>query len=298
MSSNANGPQLNGLYELALPSEGVTQNGKPVNDPQVQHGSMVWAFRSACSDTGCVATGSLLKDKPPAPPAQQMVFDFVGGRWLGVAEMNSSCKDPQSGQSRDAPVWMSFSLEPHENGTLTGTAQNVGLDACRGIIERPVTATRKANIPAAVTVNDPAKESPPVTSPAQSFRGRYSMTYAGEDEPASTWMADTLCVRSGDKCVTLLNVTPNPSSGSAPYTDEIAFANGQWTQVLPLGQQPCSPGSGGPTTNTTRFIDFALPPQPVPNPIPVLSVNQRVERTGDACPGTFTTTASLNRTGD
>jgi hypothetical protein len=297
MSTPDPGPQLQGLYELAFSADGATQDGMPLKDTRVER-SAIWAFRSQCSDAGCVATASMLRDQPPAPPAQQMVFDFVDGQWVAVAQATShTCKDA-SGKTRTADLWTVFSLKPSEDENLTGSAQTVAVDACKGIVQLPVTATRKGDTPESVTVADPASQPPRVVSAAQSFHGRYSMTSTHLARPMSTWMVSTHCLRSGDRCVTLVDVIPDPAKGGRPYTDELFFMNGQWTQTITMGRQPCGPEPSRTSDSARRSTEFVLPPPPVPNPLTSLTLKHRLELIGGRCPATVSTTSTLQRIGD
>jgi hypothetical protein len=292
------GPRLDGVYELAFSTDGATQDGMPLKDPRAER-SAIWAFRSACSESGCVATASMLKDKPPAPPAQQMVFDFVDGQWLGVAQPAShTCSDPSSGKTRSADIWTVISLKPSEGETLTGSAQTVAVDACKGIVELPVVATRKADTPDGVTVADPSAQPRRVDSPAESFRGRYSMTVTDQPQLASTWKVSTFCLRSGDRCVTLAHVTPEAANGGKSYTDVLSFTNGQWAQAVTMDRQPCGRELNTTSDSARRFVEAALPPPPVPDPIRSLTLNHRLEMIGGGCPGTVSTTSTLQRIGE
>jgi hypothetical protein len=292
-------PQLDGLYEVQFTPDGATQDGMPLNDPRANR-SALWAFRSSCSDRGCVATASVLREKPPAPPVQQMVFDFIDGRWVAVTQpATHTCADGQPpGTTRTADVWSVISLKPTDDENLTGSSETIALDACKGIVHLPVTATRKAATPDGVTVADPNTQPPRVVSSAQALRGRYSMTFSGQPQPTSTWTVSTYCLRSGDRCVTLIHATPSDANGAKPYADELAFADGQWTQTITVKPQPCRSEPGRTSESARRIVTAKLPPPPVPDPLPELTLNHRMETIGGRCAGSVETTSTLNRIGD
>ncbi|WNG92378.1 hypothetical protein [Mycobacterium sp. ITM-2016-00318] len=247
-----------------------------------------------------MATGSLLKDRT-SPPAQQMVFDFVDGRWLGVSDTNSTtCEVKSTGESKTAQVWFVISLKPHQDGTLSGTAYNIVTDACRTVLQWQITATRRGENPEGVTIADPTSQPPLVSSPAQSFRGRYVAAFKDQPhQPTGTWTPNNHCLRTGERCVTLVDIAPDPSTGKVPYIDEFVYVDGQWTGIKPGGgPQPCGEGTSEKSSGATGSVKFALPPPPVPDPIQSLTLAYSLERVGGDCPGTAERTSILNRIGD
>jgi serine/threonine-protein kinase len=292
-------PSLDGLYELAFAAEGAMANGKPWQDPNAPF-TTTWAFRTVCPETGCVATASkLVPYDLNATPVEQWDFDFVDGHWLGVMEIPAqSCTDPATGETKSATFWLALLLEPRPDGSLSGTAHNIGTDACLGVRQWPVTATRKQNIPDGVKIADPGAQPPRVTSPAKGFHSHYALTPGAAPKPTATWSTNTVCLRTGERCATLVDATPEPGMGGESDTYALVFADGRWAQAIPLGPQPCAEGSADSSASAIRSVNIALPPPPVPDPITSLSVETRFEKTGGACPGTTVETGTLQRISD
>lgn len=292
-------PQLDGLYQLAFAADGAMANGKPWRDPQAPF-TTTWAFRSNCSESGCVATASkLVPYDLSARPVEQWVFDFIGGRWLGVMEIpGQSCTDPVTGETKSATFWLTLALEQGPDRSLSGTGHNIGTDACLGVRQWPITATRERDVPADTSVADPAAQRPRVVSAAAGLRSRYTLTPTAAPKPTATWSTNTACLRTGERCVTLVDATPEAGFGGEPESYALTFADGRWIQSVPLGPQSCRDGSPEVSASAIRSLTIPLPPPPQPDPIPSLTVETRFEKTGGSCPGATVDAAKLQSVSD
>jgi serine/threonine-protein kinase len=251
-----------------------------------------WVTRSSCADTGCITTATEVAPpdaEDPRPP--KMVFDMVDGHWVSVREVPSQCMTPK-GEPIDVQGWQTYTLEPRPDGTLVGTYANrssVG-GACHNSTQS-VTVTRTGDADADVEVGDPTAEEPRASSPGAALWGDYVLTQTnpqtGEMYPPTTYSGNTRCVRSGEHCLSYLI---EPSSAALLV---LTFADGKWTSTSAPDDSPCD--NGAPATSVLTG-EFALP-QPVPDPITVLTGTQRTVRTG-ACPGDLTLDVRLERMGD
>jgi serine/threonine-protein kinase len=254
--------------------------------------TVTWVARSSCADTGCVAAATEVAPpdaEDPRPP--KMVFDVVDGRWVSVREVPSQCMTPE-GESIDVQGWQVYSLEPRADGTLVGTYTNrssVG-GACHNSTQS-VTVTRTGDADPDVEVGDPAAQPPRASSPGSALWGDYVQTQTnpqtGQVYPPATYGGNTKCLRSGDRCLSYL-VEPNTRALLV-----LIFADGMWTSTGAPDDSPCEGGGPGTSVLTGEFVL----PQPVPDPIIVLTGTQRTVRMG-ACPGEVTLDVRLDRTGD
>lgn len=251
-----------------------------------------WVTRSSCADAGCIATATEVAPpdaEDPRPP--KMVFDMVDGRWVSVREVPSQCTSPK-GEPIDVQGWQTYTLEPRPDGTLAGTYTNrssVG-GACHNSTQA-VTVARSGDAEPDVEVGDPTAEQPRASSPGSALWGDYVLTQTnpqtGEVYPPTTYSGNTRCVRTGEHCLSYL---VEPASAALLV---LTFADGKWTSTSAPDDAPCDDGAPGTSVLTG---EFALP-QPVPDPITVLTGTQRTVRTG-ACPGETTLDVRLERVGD
>ena len=252
-----NSGPLTGMYQVEFGPEVQMSDGK-MFDPQPIRTQ--FAIRSACSSAGCVAVG----DSSRGPTLQrQLVFDDLNGEWVSVGVALSSSPAVSKGlraceQPLSAEVWETFVLKPQPDGTLTGRYDLTNSNNCNST--RTIKLTRTGDIDM-TTIADPAAEPPRVASPAEGFRGRYSLhvTYATGvvDEDGSV---RTDCLRDGARCMSYFHM----AHGSEPYV----FADGQWTQHWG-GTAPCSTPDGE-RVPIERSAQLKLP-QPSTDPIPKLT---------------------------
>lgn len=149
---------FNGTYRIdAQYTRTTIENGRLA--PGVADGSEWWAFRSACSDSGCVATGARLDDSNHQEAAGAgEVLQLVNGRWENNGHSSSiACQWGRGGQNvvESSSTWQSA-----PDGSLTGERTlSVTTNGCgdAGLITRtPLSAVRVGDIPASVIVADPA----------------------------------------------------------------------------------------------------------------------------------------------
>jgi hypothetical protein len=236
----------------------------------------MWGVRSACRPAGCVATASRLNGQELT--VSKLVFDQVGGRWVAVALASEQCR------GATVEVWEVFTLQPHPDGTLTGDYSETTSKGCSGRFT--LTFTRIADI----DVNglpDPAALPPRVMSPAEALRGRYQQVtkYAsGQPQDEYDYAVTTNCLRAGDRCMSYFH--------SPSISQPLVFAGGQWTWDAE-GDDHCP---GGAPTHIKQSAQYPLP-QPIQDPIPLLTGHGHTEQTG-SCPLNTDIDQTFTRTGD
>lgn len=276
------GASMDGMFSVDLgPTVGV--DGKPVVGSGA---SQTWAIRTACHDSGCVATVSVLAGGDPAkPPSYTTEFDFVDGKWLGVRETTGECN-----AKKDAPLWVADSLEPKPDGVITGKRWGIFVnDACTS--SRTLTMKRTGDRNPAVAVADPEKSSARKTSPAAGFHGRYRATLVdkviGETTSDVFYDVGTFCLRTGEKCITLF------VSESRRSTLAYAFADAKWvTNPTPFPVK-CDDGQDDKRTRT----DVLTLPDPLRDPFQTVTGTVHTVDVGP-CPLTMDLDATIERVGD
>jgi serine/threonine protein kinase, bacterial len=155
----AAGPVLDGTYRLDYDLTKQTANGAPTIGGSAE--THWWAFRSLCTPTGCVATGSGLAD-PNHNEAKGAahVLHFANGHWQDTPYLQTPAQCPGTSETVTDTSTLSWSLTPQPDGTLRGVAtETVLTDECdnQGTVYRtPVVATRTGDAPPSVTTADPA----------------------------------------------------------------------------------------------------------------------------------------------
>jgi serine/threonine-protein kinase len=254
--------------------------------------TVTWVARSTCTDTGCVATATELTPPEPGDPRPpKMVFDFLDQHWVAVREVPSQCTTAK-GEPIDVQGWQAYSLKPVPDGTLIGSYTNrssVG-GACQSS-SQSVTVRRTGDVNPDVEVADPGAQPSRVPSPAAALSGEYRQTQTnpqtGQVYPPATYGGDTKCLRTVARCLSYL-VEPQTKAILV-----LTFAADAWTSTSAPIESPCPNGGPGATVVTG---EYALP-QPIQNPITMLTGTQRTTRRG-ACPGELTLDVTLERTGD
>jgi hypothetical protein len=142
-----------------------TVNGDTVTNPP-PNDSIWWAFRSACSITGCVATGVALASENPSKQGGMVlatdVLSFADGHWQDTASLRpwTNCPGATNGTTADNEATVSWSWETKPGGTLQGIQTvTVLTNECghQGMVYRtPVSATRVGDVPPTVVLADPA----------------------------------------------------------------------------------------------------------------------------------------------
>jgi len=168
------GPVLNGTYKLDY-----DQTKRATNGVSIRHDGAAtnwWAFRSACTTNGCVATGTKLDDAThqvasTTDGGETDTLRFVGGYWQGTpAQERVGCVLP-NGQVRAAQQeTIAWSLVPQADGTLRGTQTETVLSnecgAQGAVVRVPVVATRVGTAPTGVTLADPAQVAATTNAPS------------------------------------------------------------------------------------------------------------------------------------
>jgi len=166
-------PVLDGAYRLDYDRAKQTSNGVIRNNGAQ---TSWWAFHSACTTSGCAATGAKLEDAShqvakTTGSGNAGVLHFVDGHWQSAPrQVTALCRvahGTQTSTQAETVVWW---LTPQPDGTLRGvqtqTVQSNECGAQGAMLRIPVLATRIGNVPADVAVADPAEASDAVAVPA------------------------------------------------------------------------------------------------------------------------------------
>ncbi|WP_232004711.1 serine/threonine-protein kinase [Mycobacterium sp. ACS1612] len=269
---------FNGTYRADL-GPGTDLDDKPVaNAPAT---TATWAVRSTCGASGCVATAANISEGGIAL-VSNLTFDQLGGTWVAVGLASAQCGGPTPDE-----IWVVYSLKPQPDGTLTGETVRASTNsACAA--KRTVKYTRTGDADPG-KVADPAVLPPRMASPADALRGNYRETTTftnGTTIPPRTLTANTYCLRTGDRCMSLFHGTDGAVT--------LMFANDKWTRAE-QGTTTC--GAGG-TAQITINAEYPLPAE-MGDPIAVLTGrgNQSVAA-GGACTGGGEFNDRFERTGD
>jgi serine/threonine-protein kinase len=273
----AGGNDFTGTYRADY-GPGSDLEGKPV--PNAPATTSNWGVRSACGASGCTATAANVSGASMAL-LSNLTFDRVGGTWVAVGLASAQCGDAP------AELWVVFTLQPQPDGTLSGESVRASTNsACAA--KRTVKFTRIGD-PDLNKVPDPGVLPPRSVSPAEALRGSYRQTTTfanGNAMPGSVLTANTYCLRTGDRCMSLFH---NPDGAVT-----LMFANDKWTRDE-QGTTMC--GAGG-TAQVTITAEYPMPAQ-LDDPLSVLTGrgNQTVAA-GGGCTGGGAFTDTFERTGD
>jgi serine/threonine-protein kinase len=247
--------------------------------PDTARPTDTYAIRSACRPTGCVATASRLSGTTAF--ASPMVFDEIGDQWFVVGLTSVPCKADPAAES-----WEVLTLRPTPGGTLTGEYTATTSNDCVG--KRTVTFTRTGDVDVD-SLPDPVTLPPRVVSPAEAFHGRYhqSRTFSTVGQRQQTdYQVRTDCLRTGDRCMSFLH-------GQAGEVEPLVFVEGNWSLLTEADSTNCPRGG---QMHVRKSGQFPLP-QPLQNPITVLTGHGRQDQTG-ACAGSVVFDETITRTGD
>jgi serine/threonine-protein kinase len=157
-------PPLNGSYRLDYDRAKQTSNGVIRTNGGV---TSWWAFSSACTATGCAATGSKLDDAShqtakTSGTGNTGVLHFVDGHWQAEPrQVQMQCRTSRGGPMSTQSETVVWTLTPEPDGTLRGVqTQTVRSNECgsQGATLRiPVVASRNGDVPPDVTMADPAQ---------------------------------------------------------------------------------------------------------------------------------------------
>src|ERR1700759_3349503 len=165
-------PPLNGSYRLDYDRAKQTSNGVIRTNGGV---TSWWAFSSACTATGCSATGPKL-DEPSNQMAKTAGTGNTGVLLLlaahGKAEprqLQVQCRTARGGPMSTQSETVVWTLTPEPDGTLRGVqTQTVQSNECgsQGATLRiPVVASRAGDVPPGVTVAAPAQATNTTATP-------------------------------------------------------------------------------------------------------------------------------------
>jgi serine/threonine-protein kinase len=165
-------PPLNGSYRLDYDRTKQTSNGVI----RTNGGDTTWwSFSSACTASGCAATGTKLDEASHTSAkstgtGNTSVLHYVDGHWQSEPrQMQAQCQ-----KARGAPIvtqseTVVWSLTPEPDGTLRGVqTQTVQTNECgsQGATLRiPVVGSRTGDVPPDVTMADPAKAANQTAAP-------------------------------------------------------------------------------------------------------------------------------------
>ncbi|MGH3555427.1 MAG: serine/threonine protein kinase, partial [Mycobacterium sp.] len=150
-----------------------TYNDTPA--PQPPNVSTWWAFRTSCTPTGCVATGTLLDDTDhqrvsPTGGTKPLVLDFRDGAWQSRPEtVQFACVGPNGTAARQTTNQAIRLQQAHGalRGVMTVTVQSNECAQQGARIQIPAVAARVGDVPAGVEAPTPptsTSTAPPVTS--------------------------------------------------------------------------------------------------------------------------------------
>ncbi|KRD05254.1 hypothetical protein ASE48_18880 [Mycobacterium sp. Root265] len=280
------GPALQGSFKVDI-GPTATPDGKPVAGTARTE---TWVARSTCRGTECVATVAVVDPKNPSgPPSLSMVFDYIDGDWLTVREAPDKCKVGDA--EVDVTGWTVISLRPRLDGSMSGEytwATAPALCASKRAVNLSPTSGTGTGTQAA----DPAEEPPLRASPGAALWGTYTYTQTypatGEVFPPHDYRATTHCLRTGDRCVTLMSTIDTNNLFVMQYGDR------RFTASFPEGDAQCTDGIGKVRQSSRDELPLPQGPQ---NPIATLTGKSFQDYTGD-CPAQVELDVRIQRTGD
>jgi serine/threonine-protein kinase len=166
-------PPLNGSYRLDYDRAKQTSNGVIRTNGGA---TSWWAFSSACTATGCAATGTKLDETSHTEAkttgtGNTAVLHFVDGNWQAEPrQLQLPCRTSRGGPMSMQSETVVWTLTPEPDGTLRGVqTQTVRSNECGSqgaTLRTPVVASRTGDVPAGVTISDPAQAANNTASPA------------------------------------------------------------------------------------------------------------------------------------
>lgn len=153
----ADGP--NGVYKVLFMYSGQTVNGKLVDIPE-PNSVELWAFKSACTDSGCAATMSQVSgENPKQNTGIVRVLNLIDDQWrtaMPATQPPQTCRNSAAADTYTT----SWSLRQRPDGTLNGILTAVVItDDCgrKGkTYQVPISAVRIGDVAASVAAPDAA----------------------------------------------------------------------------------------------------------------------------------------------
>lgn len=281
-------PSFEGTYRFDFDGTQQLAGGEP---KPTKSRTRTYALRSACTDSGCIATATKLADDDPkrkSDPPVDLVLDYVDGHWQTALREDGACADSDV----KGPSLTAWILQPQPDGTLTGTsyvAMNPSPD-CAVATSTPVTVTRQGDVDAAISVADPGKQAARSASAPEGLAGHYNETSVLHDSPrpgVRRIAVQTMCVRNTDQCATFKSYLADGTT----VVNSLLFNNGKW--LLDQRSEVKCPDGG--TAKTVKHEEYVLP-QPVSRPLPRVTGSVRFDAAG-SCPAQQLD-ISLDRSGD
>lgn len=281
-------PSFEGTYRFDFDGTQQLAGGEP---KPTKSRTRTYALRSACTDSGCIATATKLADDDPkrkSDPPLDLVLDYVDGHWQTALREDGACTDSDV----KGPSLTAWILQPQPDGTLTGTsyvAMNPSPD-CAVATSTPVTVTRQGDVDAAISVADPGKQAARSASAPEGLAGHYNETSVLHDSPkpgVRRVAVQTMCVRNTDQCATFKSYLAEGTT----VVNSLLFNNGKWL----LNQRSEVKCPDGGTAKTVKHEEYVLP-QPVSRPLPRVTGSVRFDA-ADSCP-VQQLDISLERSGD
>jgi serine/threonine protein kinase, bacterial len=165
-------PPLNGSYRLDYDRAKQTSNGVIRTNGGA---ASWWAFSSACTATGCAATGTKLDDTShtmakTTGAGNAGVLHFVDGHWQAEPrQIQVQCRTSRGGPMSSQSETVVWTLTPEPDGTLRGVqTQAVRSNECGSqgaTLRTPVVASRTGDNPPDITIADPARAANNTASP-------------------------------------------------------------------------------------------------------------------------------------
>jgi serine/threonine-protein kinase len=161
------GEALDGSYRVDVNREQQTYNSTP--DPQPPNVSTWWAFRTSCTPTACVATGTMLDDNDhqnlsPAGGDKPLVLDFRDGAWQSRPDkVLFACLGPNGAPAKQTTT-QTIRLEQSHGalrGAMTVTVNSNECSQQGATIEIPAVAAHVGEVPPGVEVPSPPTIAPP-----------------------------------------------------------------------------------------------------------------------------------------
>jgi hypothetical protein len=268
-------PSFEGTYRFDFDGTQQLAGGEP---KPTKSRTRTYALRSACTDSGCIATATKLADDDPkrkSDPPVDLVLDYVDGHWQTALREDGACADSDV----KGPSLTAWILQPQPDGTLTGTsyvAMNPSPD-CAVATSTPVTVTRQGDVDAAISVADPGKQAARSASAPEGLAGHYNETSVLHDSPkpgVRRVAVQTMCVRNTDQCATFKSYLVDGTT----VVNSLLFNNGKW--LLDQRSEVKCPDGG--TAKTVKHEEYVLP-QPVSRPLPRVTGSVRFDA-ADSCP--------------
>ncbi|PJE20903.1 MAG: serine/threonine protein kinase [Mycobacterium sp.] len=250
----------------------------------------MYAIRSTCPSTGCVATAKLTGPDP----GKSLVLDQISAQWVGV-DIIDKTSAPQSfrtacPETATSELWEVLRLTPSPNGTAFSGDETI-IDAHTGCqAKRSVSLTRIA-VAEEASAPDPASQPPRTGSPADALHGRYRVTYnRGTGIPAvHEGPVLTSCLRAQARCISSLVSDPGGQTQVLRWVDSKWLWNLDYKVGCDLDEKQ---------VQLKASAEFPLP-DPPQNPITLLTGRGWDTATGGTeCDGQTGTTTTYQRLGD